>query len=212
MGDLIEGTYAMGKGVVCPGSHSDDESDSDSSIAPGANSGGKDADDDMIDPVLHQSLPGSSIAAAPLAGTSTVLPPSTFSITSSTSYKHTWRSQKKSTSSRIDGMMASIGRLADSMNALDPETPLQSKPMLAPTLNILQLSSQEHKQNAIHALKDDDELSDGEHLHAIKHIRSNTSFIDTILSIHKKSRCTYFIWDDINTQGDNDIVTVWTMF
>jgi hypothetical protein len=189
--DLIEGTYATGKGVVQPG-----EPTSDSS---------KDKDDN-IDPTLSQLLPSSitpassnvapsaPILATPVVATMTELAvsamaastvastPSTDAVASS---KRSRNGHWKSGSQAIDGVASSISRLADAF-AADIITP-----------------SPAQKQAAIHAVEDDGDLSDEEQLRVFRVICHDTGFADTILAIRKKSTCTHFIKKELYGETDN---------
>ena len=59
------------------------------------------------------------------------------------------------------------------------------------------VTSPERKCQAIHAIKDDDDLSEDECIHAYQMIRKDTTFADTLLAIHKKETCTCYIQKEL---------------
>jgi hypothetical protein len=174
MADLIEGTYATGKGIVRAGSPSD-SSDSESS----------DEEELPIDPALTSTSATTASPVVPTSTTSTTLALTTASQAASTpivSNKRSRNGHRKAGSQAIDGMMTSIHHLAQS---LATDTAVISSPV--------------RKRAAIHAIEDDGDLSDDEHLRVVKHIRHDTGFADTILAICKKSIRTRFIKSELES-------------
>jgi hypothetical protein len=151
MADLIEGTYATGRGVFRPGEPPSDPSSSE-------------GEDDFIDPVLLQPLPSSistsSTAAAPslpivatsaaAIGSSAPTPAAIPSADTTASGKRSRNGHRKSGSQAIEGVASSINRLADAL-AADTAVPSPAR-----------------KRAAIHAVEDDGDLSDDEQLRVFK--------------------------------------------
>jgi len=117
MADLVEGTYATGKGVVRPGH------DSTPSIT---SSSGSD-DDSSIDPILRQPSALPISASAPPPATSSASAPTSGKRQAadnleSTSGKRVRHGRKKSGSQAIEDMAMSIDRLASAV-AVDATVP-----------------------------------------------------------------------------------------
>lgn len=173
MADLMEGTYATGKGVVHPGcdhmpsAHGSDPSDSD--------------DDPVfpIDPAILQNpvphIPAATAVPAipPAQATLITTAPApgkrqAVDIFESTSVKWVWHKHKKSGSQAMEDMASPIDWLASAV-AADATVP-----------------SPVPKRAAIHAIEDDGDLSDNEQIQVFKIICHDTGFADTILAIRRK--------------------------
>lgn len=81
--------------------------------------------------------------------------------------------------SAIDSMASSVDRLAAAFANDGP------------------VASPERKRQAIHAIEDDDDLSEDERIHAYQMIRKDTTFADTLLSIRKKKTRTRYIQSEL---------------
>ncbi|KAF5367349.1 hypothetical protein D9615_010294 [Tricholomella constricta] len=189
MADLIEGTYATGKGVVRPGCNETLSDGSDSS---------SENDSDIIDPLLL------SITSTPSAPSSTPFQPSPVSDAlpsvgkrhaadpgSSISSKRARHGRKKSSSQAIEEMASSINRLVEAV-ATDTSAPSPAR-----------------KRAAIHMIEDDADLSDNEQLKVIKIIRRDTTFADTILAIRKAESRTRYIKSElypVAEDGDFELI------
>ena len=126
MADLIEGTYVMGKGVVQPGSHSVANSFS--------NSLSDEEDSIPIDPVLMHppsvaTTPSSTLPTASESQSSTT-PSASSAATGLVSNKWSRNGNRKAGSHVINGMMASIHYLANSLAA--DTTAVTFKPLASP--------------------------------------------------------------------------------
>ncbi|KAG6834959.1 hypothetical protein H0H93_006081 [Arthromyces matolae] len=111
MADLVEGTYATGKGVVRPGDHSEDTDISDA-----------ETNNSHSDPNVSQI---SVISESRSAKSTTPATPARVVDTPSTSNKRS-RGHRKSGSQAIDGMTSSIARLAEAF-AADAVVPSPSR-------------------------------------------------------------------------------------
>ncbi|KAG6847438.1 hypothetical protein H0H93_008101 [Arthromyces matolae] len=185
MADLIEGTYATGKGVVRPGREQTPSDGSDSG----------DEDLSFIDPVLLADVPSQAAPTSPpppsISTTSSSQPtPMSSQASGSNSPSNSLRtpapvgprvrhSRKVSGTQAIEGMATSINRLAEAVS------------------NDAAVPSPIRKRQAIHLIEDDGDLSDDEQIKVIKIIRRDTSFADTILAIRKAESRTRYIKSEL---------------
>jgi hypothetical protein len=179
MADLVEGTYATGKGVVRPGH----------TRTPSISSSSSSDNDFLIDPILHQTsaTPVSAMANALAVSSSSVALATLSGVCVPTSSKcqaaDTFESMSgkrvchgcKSGSQAIEDVASSIDWLATAL-AVDAAAP-----------------SLERKRAAIHTIEDDGDLSDNEQTQVFQVICKDTAFADTVLAISKKEACTRFI-------------------
>jgi len=173
MADLVEGTYATGKGVVRPGQDQTPSIDSNSD---------SDYEKFAIDPAILQmsvGAPTSSISVTPLTPAPASSKRQAADTLEPVSGKRTRQGRKKSGSQAIGDMASSIDRLASTF-AVDAAVP---SPM--------------RKRAAIHAIEDDGDLSDNEQTQAFQIIRKDTAFADTILAIRKKDARTRLIKSEL---------------
>jgi hypothetical protein len=119
-----------------------------------------------------------------MAVCTTAIPAATPSANATALGKQSRHSHWKSGHQSIDGVASSINRLADVFSA--------DTTVLSPA----------RKWAAIHAIKDDGDLSDDE-LKVFKIIRRDTSFADTILAIRKQSAHTRFIKEELYGEADD---------
>jgi len=184
MADLVEGTYATGKGAAHPGH------DCTPSVASSFSSG----DDSPIDPILCQTS-APPVSASTLASSAPAMLPAPAPTSGkcqaadsfkSTSGKQVRHAHKKSGSQAIEDMASSIDWLASAV-AVDAAVP-----------------SPACKRATIHAIEDDGNLSDNKQTQVFQIICKDTTFANTILAIHKKDAHTWFIKSELYPLLESD--------
>ena len=200
MADLVEGTYATGKGVVRPGRNRTP------SIA-----SSNDSDDDFSrDFPLNPILCSGQTYVAPASAAANALAASSGSMASATLSGVFPTYGKRQAADSFESMSGKRVRHGRKSGSHAMEGVASSIDWLAAALAVESAggtaASPERKRAAIHTIEDDGDLSDNERIQIFQVIRKDTAFADTLLSIRKKDDRTQFIKSELYPllAGTND--------
>lgn len=200
MADLVEGTYATGKGVVRPGRN----------CTPSVASSDDSDDDFSKDSPLNPILCSSQTSVTPISAVANALAASSGSVALATLSGVFPTPGKRQAADSFESMSGKRVRHGRKLGSHAMEGVASSIDRLAAALTVESVggtaASPEHKQAAIHVIEDDGDLSDNEQIQIFRVIRKDTAFADTLLSIHKKDDRTQFIKSELYPllAGTND--------